>query len=496
MNYKIYSIKLSLFWKFAIAFTFTTVLLGIINISLLYNTVYSSFENEINKRITILSSLVSERLAAPVMYDDVVNIYNILEEIKRTDISIAYIFVISPEGIIIAETFERKIPHNLLDANDIRGNMPNIITISAKNFSSKTIRDIAYPIMDGKAGVVRMGVIEENIGKEIKSATQKMLIMLFSLLSIGLIIAFIFSYLITSPIKYISEQFQKIDLNSIADTDFKVVQTKFKQVFLFYLRDELDVLVEKFIEMSLRLKQKYIHLKETRDFLIQSEKMASLGTLTAGIAHEINNPISGIKNCITRIEKNPTNIEQNLKYFGLIKEAANAIENTVSRILQYSRKQEISFTGLNISDVLFGSVAMATFKLQKNNIFLNMQIENDLYIKGSFIHLEQIFLNLLLNAADAITEKMKKIDYLEPEIIIKSYKTNEKILIGIKDNGIGILPETKSKIFDPFFTTKEVGKGTGLGLYVCYNIIKLHNGNIICNSDQNGTEFIVEFSKN
>ena len=485
-------IRLPLFWKFAIISIFVIFIFGSINIYLLWSSVYTSFEKEIDKRCKVLARLVSEKALTPMVYDNFVELYNILDEIKQSDPSISYIFLLNNSNQLIAQTYNIRLPEKLLQANSLKSGEFNIKVIKTNNFSYPIIRDIAFPILNGEVGTVRLGIVEEHIQQEIFEATKNLLIMIIAFLIFGLIGAMIFSYIITSPIKKISQMAQIIDL----DTDVKDYSIGHQKVILPFniqISDELDVLVEKFSEMLNRVNKSYTELKETQAAMAQTERLAALGTLSSGVAHEINNPISGIKNCLNRIIKNPDNTEQNTKYIILIKEATNRIENVIQHLLKFSRKQELLLSKTSLNTVINNAISLTNHKLQSSNIQLTHVFTNEIYVNGSSGHLEQIFVNLLLNGLDAIQERKDAEPTLRGEIIISLNQISDKVYIHIIDNGTGIPDEIKSKIFNPFFTSKKVGKGTGLGLSVSFNLIERHDGKIDFNSSLGkGTEFVIE----
>lgn len=487
-------IKLKLFRKFLIITTLVVLIFGFVNILFLWNSVYKSFENEIDKRCVVLSKIISEKILTPMVYGDILNMYNILDDIKESDNNIAYIFIIDASGKIVAQTYDFNIPKDLILANNLVNGKQNIEEIKTENYKYKIIRDIAYPILEGEiGGIIRLGLAEKDIRNDLKQATVTLSIMIAVFLFFGLLGALFFSYLITSPIKLIIQKAENIDFKSIKDEDYQINYHKNKKLFNLYFQDELDILTLKFSEMIFRLKKSISELQETRDSLIQAEKLASIGTLTSGIGHEINNPISGIKNCINRIDKNPENIKQNIKYFNLIKEATEKIENVVKHLLDFSRKQEFILKKTNPTEIVENAITLASHKLKKNNISIKRDYSGDFAVKASSNHLEQVLLNLILNAADAIIEHKNLKPELNAEITINMYRSDNKVYIIIKDNGIGIRPEDKTKLFDPFFSTKEFGKGTGLGLYISFNIIKEHKGKIRVKSDYlYGSEFTLE----
>ncbi len=486
-------IKLPLFWKFAIMSTIIVIIFGAINIYMLWNSVYKSFEKEIDKRCKVLARIVAEKSLNPLVYEDYLSIYKILEEIQSSDPSISYIFVLNAQNKVVAQTYNLTIPKGLIHVNSLNSNKYHIQVIKAEHFKHPVIRDIAYPILQGEIGTVRLGIVEEHIQQEMRQASKNLIIMISVFLILGLLATWIFSYLITSPIKKISEKAQRIDLNSIDNEKCEINKKIFFNLFNIKIYDELDLLIEKFSEMLLRLRKNYFQLKETQNALIQAEKMASLGTLSAGVAHEINNPISGIKNCINRINKKPENTQQNLKYIELIKEATEKIENVVQHLLSYSRKQEFVTKKVILNQVIESAIQLTKHRLGGKNVKIISFFDQIFTINGSFNHLEQILVNFILNSYDAITERIEKEPNLNGIIEIKLQKKQDKTLIHVIDNGIGISDDKKSKIFDPFFTSKEVGKGTGLGLSLSYNLIQKHGGDVTFSSQvMQGTEFIIE----
>lgn len=486
-------VRIPLFWKFAIISTITVVIFGSINIYLLWSSIHITFENEIDKRCKVLAKIISEKAIAPLVYDENLSLFNILNEIKQSDPSISYLFILNNANQLIAQTYDINIPKGLLGVNSLMSGDYNIKVIETINFKYSVIRDIAYPILNGELGTVRLGIAEEHFHQEMTKATSILILMIIAFLIIGLFGAMFFSYIITTPIKKISQKAQIIDLNLIDSEDYNIIRRKRFRPFSIQISDEMDVLVTKFSEMLSRLKNSYIELKDTQEALVQVEKLTSLGTLSAGVAHEINNPISGIKNCINRIIKNPQNIEQNANYIILIKEAISKIENVVQHLLNFSRKQDIILKKTNLNLVIDSAITLTAYKLQSSQITIKADNKDGYFVNGSTNHLEQVFVNLILNSQDAILERKEKEPGLSGEIEIVMTGNSDKVIINLRDNGTGIPDEIGNKIFDPFFTSKKVGKGTGLGLSVSFNLIKVHGGKIHFNSSEgSGTEFVIE----
>jgi hypothetical protein len=169
---------LPLFWKFAIISTIVVIIFGSINMYLLWSSVYKSFEKEIDKRCNVLAKIISEKALTPMVYEDNLSLFKILEEIKQSDPSISYIFIVNNSNKIVAQTYNIKIPKKLINANSLQAKNYNIKVIKANNFEHNIIRDIAYPILN--VGTVRLGIAEVHIQEEMMEATRKLLIMIIA----------------------------------------------------------------------------------------------------------------------------------------------------------------------------------------------------------------------------------------------------------------------------------------------------------------------------
>ncbi len=230
-------------------------------------------------------------------------------------------------------------------------------------------------------------------------------------------------------------------------------------------------------------------LKLTQKQLAQSEKMASIGQLAAGVAHEINNPLTGVlfyASLLLERDDLDEDAKQDLNY---IVEDAERCRNIVKSLLVYSRSTDSNKNIVQINEVLIKSLKL----IRDQKKFLNVKIkkylaEDMMLINADTNKLNQVIINLVMNAADAVDGK--------GTISLFTYKdtTLKKVFLEIKDTGKGIPHKNLSRIFDPFFTTKEVGKSTGLGLSIVYGIIEEHGGKIsVKKTGSKGTTFIMEF---
>ena len=242
---------------------------------------------------------------------------------------------------------------------------------------------------------------------------------------------------------------------------------------------------------------------ETEQHLIHAGKMATLGEMSTGIAHELNQPLSVIKSassfCMKKMRKNER-IEKEIfnKLISKIDSNVDRAEKIIHHMRQFARKSDIKLVRVRINDVLQRTFEMFNQQLKIHGIDVIWD-KNDALpeILADPDRLEQVFINLVINAKDAIEEKWAKEDISRGDndrITIITRSEDDRIIIEIHDTGIGIQKEAIDKLFEPFFTTKEVGKGTGLGLSISYGIVKECSGLIrIEKSEQGGAVFIISF---
>ncbi|WP_167618002.1 sensor histidine kinase [Maribellus sediminis] len=233
-------------------------------------------------------------------------------------------------------------------------------------------------------------------------------------------------------------------------------------------------------------------LKEAESHLLQAEKMASIGILTAGIAHEINNPLNYILGGLTGLqqyfEEEKIENEKVTLFTGSIETGIERVNAIVSGLNKLSRNKEAFDEACDVHDIIDNCLNIIGNRL-KNGISVSRHFAKDLpVVKGNVGQLHQVFLNILVNASQAIPDKGKI------EITTKNEK--DAIFIEVKDNGCGIEQGDLKKVTDPFFTTKEPGEGTGLGLAITYNIIEEHKGRLEFESEvDKGTTVRIELPK-
>ena len=228
---------------------------------------------------------------------------------------------------------------------------------------------------------------------------------------------------------------------------------------------------------------------DLRDKLIHTEKMAAVGQLVSGVAHEVNNPLTAILGFADLLLENPDLPATAVKDLRVILQEAQRTKQIVQNLLSFARQMPPQRNPVQINLILRRTIQLRSYDFTSHGVEVIEHLDEGLpEVIGDAHQLQQVFLNILNNAYDAVHEVGRP-----ARIEIVTSKAGEVVEVSFCDNGPGI-PDP-IKIFDPFFTTKEVGKGTGLGLSICYGIVKEHGGEILCHNNPNGqgATFIVRF---
>ena len=285
---------------------------------------------------------------------------------------------------------------------------------------------------------------------------------------IGIMLAIIMVYLVFKPLSLIKQAAEAI------------ARGRFVKVDVLNTRDEIQQVMEAFNIMVSELERR-------QDQLIQAEKLSSLGTLTAGVAHQLNNPLNNISTscqiAIDEFTSGDEKIQQQMLHN--IEQETLRARDVVKNLLEFARTQEFAPQQAALAEVVHKSILLAKSQIRPD-IGMTVDIPADLVLPMDVQRMQEVFINLIINATQAIDR--------QGQITIRAaldVATGE-VVIEIQDNGQGIPEKNLARIFDPFFTTKEVGVGTGLGLSVVYGIVQQHRGSIAVQSKAGqGTSFFI-----
>ncbi len=327
-----------------------------------------------------------------------------------------------------------------------------------------------------------------DIAKIIKLSTNLLLIALLVILIFGAFVNIKLSNIIAAPIKKLEAITKKVAAGDFSER----IEVKGK--------DELASLEIAFNQMETRLQDAISSLEhaierlhEKQEELVEAEKLASLGRIAAGVAHEINNPLAIINEkagLMQDLLKASSDSSQKERFLNLISGILNSIKRSraiTHSLLGFARKIEIAIKPLNLNEAVKDATGFLENEIGLKGISVNLNLYKDMpEIKSDKGQIEQVLLNIIKNAIDAVEEK----GLIE---ISTGIKNQDRVYITVMDNGPGIPKDKLKQIFEPFFTTKERGKGTGLGLFVSYGIMKGLGGNIHVDSEVGkGSTFTIE----
>jgi len=270
-------------------------------------------------------------------------------------------------------------------------------------------------------------------------------------------------------------------LKTIEKTTLRIAMGNFNPLPVLATKDETQRVVEAFNRMVAELEKR-------QDQLVQAKKLSSLGVLTSGVAHQLNNPLNNISTSVQILleELDFNDLKLFKKMLSNIEQEADRARDIVKGLLEFSRIREFTLKPTSLKEVVDRSIRLVSSQVPAG-IDIVEDVPDDLVIDLDAQRMQEAFLNLLMNGIQAI-------EHLPGQIIVATKRDdeNQQVVITVEDTGVGISKEDLGRVFDPFFTTKEVGTGTGLGLSIVYGIIEKHQGSISAESQEGeGTRFII-----
>ena len=250
--------------------------------------------------------------------------------------------------------------------------------------------------------------------------------------------------------------------------------------------DEIGELSTSFNDMASELKERESSLKNAQHALVQSEKMAAVGTLSAGLAHEVKNPLSAVLG-YTQLSKRKLDQPEALKqHLDTIETETRRCNEIIGNLMQFSRQEKGEHSPISVNEVVEKSIAIVNHQLALTDVKIESELADSLPdTLGNANQLQQVLMNLMINAQQAMGKDGGTVD-------LATLVERDSVLITVSDTGPGIEADIATKIFEPFFTTKPAGQGTGLGLSVTYGIIKDHGGDIsVERAEGGGAKFVI-----
>jgi len=454
-----------------------TILMAVISISIIFTWRSLIIENEVENAIELTRAFSIPMLDALIYSGNNLGYPDVQIQSQITDFhekvpNILFIHLRGENGEMIARS-EPGVPLSGLHTASSR-----ITAFSYSITDHETYHWMIHtqqPLYTGSKywGSLHIGIDLKHIQEEIRTLFLKLYFFTLLLILITALVLYILIGHLTNSLRTLAKLVDKVDIDS---EQFSGNANR---------HDEIGILINHFRALETRLKESRHKLLEAQKQLYQAEKLASIGRLSSGVAHEINNPLNGIKSCIYALEKSPEDLTSHKKFLKLIREGVNHIEMVVQKLLGFARQQPQQYSRFPIETPINKSLDLIAFRLEQYDIELKCTFASKLpLVYADEQMIQEVTMNLLLNALDAVDKK--------GIITIRTFINEGYVCFEIKDNGCGIPMENIPKIFDPFYTTKEEGKGTGLGLSVSLGIVESFNGFLDVRSvSEEGSTFTV-----
>lgn len=457
--------------KIILLTTSVVITVGILMMLSIRGTIINAFRVELEKKAVSIAGNLSDRIANFIPLEDRFQTSKAFNDVMDKEKDIEYIFVTDNKGNIFAHTFDSAPPSDILAWNPIDDRKMNVQLLDTEN---GYIRDVGVNVIKGTRSELHIGIREDSLRDTLASMRNITVPIIGFVMLFGIIASVFLGRLVTEP------------LNKFVEFTKVLGRGEFGKRVDVRSGDEIGELAESFNSLSMELKTVRDKMEEAYAYthLLQAEKLSSIGQISAGLAHELKNPMTALKMLFQAYKEQPDMTREDA---AVITAEIEKIDNILSSFLGFVKQKGTNLAEVNLNGLIDRVLSLATFDIQRNNITIQKDMLETLpsvYADRSL--LEQVFLNLVLNAIEAMPKG--------GEIRI-SGKTDENFVeVMVWDRGSGIPPDLKARIFDPFFTTKETG--TGLGLSIAYNIIKTHGGRLYFSSSEKlGTVFTVRLPK-
>jgi two-component system NtrC family sensor kinase len=444
----------------------------------LTRNVAASVEQELMDRGQSLAKALAPQLVEPILWNDNLVVHEVLHRAANADVAMIYFFV-----------------ENVDEQNSV-GHSPDFTGSSDlmklwKEDRGRVIRfrtqdgpvlDVSAPILDGQLGYLHVGLSRSSVAEAINRLRWLLGLELAAAVMVVLAGARIMSAQVSRPLHRLESMVSRFPQHSLGKQDLRLSKIP-----------ELNSLGKGFQEMAGRLEALQREQAETQMAMIRAERLATVGELSAGLAHEICNPLDGMQECLRYLEADPDKSPRAAKYYPMLREGFQRIGSVMGGMLTFARSgQKVTPKPYPVSDILEDLKLLLLAGDKDGKVNLHWQCEDQCVCLCEPQGLAQASLNLILNATEAAAQST------EPQVRIHAECNSHWVLLSVEDSGPGISGELRERIFDAFFTTKPMGKGTGLGLSVSRQLIRAVGGELELlqeRSSLGGAKFLIRLPK-
>jgi signal transduction histidine kinase len=390
------------------------------------------------------------------------------------DLNVAYALVVDRDGLVLSHS-DPALFHRRLDDPLTRKAIASkgmVLSYVGDPFAGGVI-DVATPleIFSRRFGTLRLGYSTSGLAGDVRNLERKALLLTVSAAALLVFFVFVTARIMARPIRRLANALNSVNLGNL------------EPVPLPRRSDELGELQDSYRFMMDRLRQEEAERVKTRELMASTEKMATIGTLAAGIAHEINSPLTGAMHGVDALGRDSLSPQKRDRYLKVVGGSIERIRRAVTQLLDYSTLHTPNYSDCDVSLLVGKTLELLDYQIGKNRIEV-VNLIPPLTLKCDAHKLEQVLVNLVLNAIAAMPDGGR--------LEFSHSAEDGSLTLVVADTGEGIPEENFDRIFEPFFTTKAPGKGTGLGLAVCRKIVDQHGGKISVSSRPGeGTRFFV-----
>lgn len=433
-----------------------------------------TLEAELRSKARYLAELMSHQVIEPLLYEERHTIFTLLEgSMKSAESLIVSAEVYDKNRELVVSVYKNEKYRNLnLPPYDFENSMhgPDV-----EEDNTVSIYHVSQPVQVGTLGTIgflRLCITKEFLSATLEGVKQKLLLFSAAVTFVGIIFGLYMARKVLQPVLILSKGVSLIGEGEVG-VEVPVVG-----------HGEIKDLSMSFNRMSVKLKDLIDKIKSAQEHMVKTEKLYAIGEFSAGIAHEIKNPLTPIMMLMRRVKEEKESLTD--KDIEIIEEELNRIDKIVTEFLAFARPGKVEKTHININAVISEVITLTKPKMDRSGISLVEKYSSPMPdILGNQDALKQVFLNIMLNAIQAI-------DTGGGALTVETTAGKQNVQVIISDTGIGIPEENLKKVYDPFFTTKK--EGTGMGLALTHNIVSDHSGRIdITSTPGKGTKVKVGF---
>ena len=450
---KLNTISFRISFSIAVLIAVTTIAVG----HLILKEEKKTLEIELQKKGTYFTQLLSHYVIEPFLYEEQYKIYSLFNSFMVDKESlVVYAEIYDKDRKLVIRTYKnekwRKIKLQPLNFDDVMNDI-NILDDNNLQIYHISLTVDVEPI--GQIGFIRLGITKELLLMIIQKSKLKLYLISAAVTLLGIMLGLGTARKMLNPILILNKGVKRVGDGEIG-VEIPVVG-----------QGEIKELAISFNKMSRKLKALINDIKAAQENLVRTEKLYAVGEFSAGVAHEIKNPLTSIKLLMQTLAHKKQAVSS--EDFAIFEGEINRIDRIVKEFLAFARPKKLEKKSVNINNALNEVITITSPKMKQSRIELVQDFASGLpVINGNRDGLKQVFLNLVLNSVQAMDEG--------DTLTIRTMSYDGKLEVEIKDTGFGIPAKNLKRIFDPFYTTKE--DGTGMGLAIAYTIISDHSGTL------------------